>query len=262
MSTRFLRRTARRVALATTLATCAAALSAPAASHGAFHFIKVSEIGNPVGFADDFIELQLYAGGQQFVSTHHVRIFDAAGAVQGDYEVPTNLGNGDSQRTFTVGNSTASDYNYGGVTVSGAGGAVCWNELGAPGPFGGIDCVSWGSYAPGVEPLSSPAGTNAPAIPDGQSLRRKIDRGCATLLEAGDDTNNSSADFVLGAPTPRNNSVVPTEKPCNTGSPNPPGGKKKAKKKCKKKKKKKGKKGYASAAAKKKKCKKKKKKKK
>ena len=46
------------------------------------------------------------------------------------------------------------------------------------------------------------------------ALRRKIGAGCATLLEAGDDTNNSAADFEAVFPSPRPNSVTPTEHAC------------------------------------------------
>jgi hypothetical protein len=216
----------------------------------AFHDIRVSEVHNGVGATDDFFELQMFSNGQNQVATHHLRIFDAIGGVLGDYAVPTNLPNGETQRTFTIGNTATQDYNYGGATVGNLGGAVCWNEKGIPPPLGGVDCVSWGTFTPGVELLSSPAGANAAAIPPGQSLNRKITPGCATLFEAADDTNNSATDFVLGAATPRNNTAAPTEKPCTP-----------AKKKCKKKKKKKGKvKAGSSAKKKKKSCKKKKKK--
>jgi len=46
------------------------------------------------------------------------------------------------------------------------------------------------------------------------SLERSIAPGCPTLLEAGDDTDNSSADFTLAAPSPRNNATTPTETAC------------------------------------------------
>jgi hypothetical protein len=73
------------------------------------------------------------------------------------------------------------------------------------------------------------------------------------MLEVGDDTNNSAVDFALGAPTPRNSGVTPTEFGClmPTSATTTT-----AKKKCKKKKKKK----RSAAVAKKKSCKKKKKK--
>jgi len=51
------------------------------------------------------------------------------------------------------------------------------------------------------------------------TLQRLITPGCATQLEAGDDTNDSAADFALAPPTPRNNSTPPTEKGCDTSAP-------------------------------------------
>jgi hypothetical protein len=50
-------------------------------------------------------------------------------------------------------------------------------------------------------------------------LQRSIAPGCATQLEAGDDTDDSATDFKLAAPTPRNNSTAPTEKACDTTPP-------------------------------------------
>ena len=54
-------------------------------------------------------------------------------------------------------------------------------------------------------------------IPDGMALRRKIAPGCATLLEPGDDHDNSAADFSAVFPGPRPNSVAPTEHACGGG---------------------------------------------
>ncbi len=59
------------------------------------------------------------------------------------------------------------------------------------------------------------------------------------MLEAGDDTNNSAADFHAVTPNPRSNSVAPTETPCAgsgpTGYPAPaPANPSPKKKKCKK----------------------------
>jgi hypothetical protein len=79
-----------------------------------------------------------------------------------------------------------------------------------------LDCVSWGAFpnTPGVL-----AGTNAApgGIPIGQSLTRSIAPGCPTLLEDADDTDDSATDFSLTVPTPRRNSVPPTETPCPEG---------------------------------------------
>jgi hypothetical protein len=239
----------KRRRIAVLAAASAMALTGAFASQAAadYHLIKISEVHSGVAVNGDYVELQMYADGQNNVATHHLRLFDGTGSVLGDYAVPTSLANGQSQRTFTIGNTPDFDFNYGGVSV-GASGAACWNEKGIPPPLGGVDCVSWGVYTPGLEALSSPAGTPALGLLPGQSLNRRIDLGCTTLLESFDDTDNSSRDFRIGAPTKRSNAVAPTEKPC-----------KKPAKKCKKKKG--GKKSADAAGKKKKKCKKKKKKK-
>ena len=65
--------------------------------------------------------------------------------------------------------------------------------------FGVVDCVSWGAFS---GPPTLPAGEPAPALSSGQSLTRSIARGCATLLEAGDDTDDSAADFALARTHP------------------------------------------------------------
>jgi hypothetical protein len=85
-------------------------------------------------------------------------------------------------------------------------GAVC---------FDGVDCVSWGG-----EGLSDPAALPDGAIPRNgplpviSALRRHIVRGCPTLLEAADDTNDSAADFVQLDRDPTPNSAAPTEVAC------------------------------------------------
>jgi hypothetical protein len=221
-----------------------------AANAGAsFHLVKVSEVHEDAagGLLGDYAELQMYAAGQNLLATHWIRFLNVNGDALAEYELP-NVPSGENQRTVLIGNTgvAGADFANAGVNVEASGG-VCWNTTN--GGLGGIDCVVWGAFN-GATPPSSPAGS--PAAPAGlgagQSLQRKLTPGCATLLEAGDDTNNSAADFVVGAPTPRNNSVAPTEKAC-TGAAKA--------KKCKKQKKGKGKSGAAAA---KKKCKKKKKK--
>jgi hypothetical protein len=105
--------------------------------------------------------------------------------------------------------------------LSPSGGAVCWESL---------DCVSWGNFS---GTLPSPAGSPAsPAgIPEGMALRRTISAGCATLLEPTDDRDNSATDFAPVFPSPRTNSIAPTERACASaggqqggGTGGPPGG--------------------------------------
>ncbi len=224
-----------------------------AAGAGAnYHLVKIREVHKGATMAGDYVMLQMYAAGQNIFATHNVRFLDGTGSVVADYDL-TNVPNGESQRTYLLGNSVSgADQNEAGVYI-GADGAVCYNELNGGGlASNGIDCVSWGNFTPTGEPLSSPAQPNAlTGLGGNQSLVRTITRGCATALDSADDTDNSAADFSVGAAIGRSNAGVPTEKLCTTTQ---------KQNKCKKKKKKKGK-GKAAAAKKKKKkkCKKKKK---
>ncbi len=202
------------------------ALSAPSAS-ASFHEILVREVY--AGFAADpdveYVELQMYAGGQEFVKDQAIRTYDAAGAPVKANPFPTNVARGSNQSTIVMA-TPAAESKFGiaadaALSPTGqldpAGGAVCWAEL---------DCVSWGSFNGG--PLPSPAGSPAGAIPEGMALRRTIAPGCATLLEAADDRDNSALDFTAVFPAPRANATIPSEAPCgSTGSgsgPSGPGG--------------------------------------
>jgi hypothetical protein len=89
--------------------------------------------------------------------------------------------------------------------MANSGGGVCLVSTTFPSP---IDCVAWGTATvPG-------AGTPEPEIPAGSSLERSIVAGCNTLLEPGDDTGSSAADFAPAFPFPEPNSAIPTESAC------------------------------------------------
>jgi hypothetical protein len=251
--------TRRRVTgIALTLSLALTAIFATS-SHAAFHLVKVREVHKGTAITGDYVMLQMYEAGQNLFGGHHVRFLDGTGNVLADYTL-NNVANGQNQRTYLLGNTgvAGADQTEAGVNVA-TNGAVCYNELGLG--MGGIDCVAWGTFTQTVENLSSPG---LPAFGTGlagnQSLVRTIARGCATALDAPDDTNNSAADFSLAAPIGRPNATAPTEVECKPTVPV-------KKKKCKKKKRKKkgsAKKSHADDAAKKKKkkrCGKKKKKK-
>jgi hypothetical protein len=214
-----------RVAAMTSAVLTGLALAAPSAG-AVFHLMKVREVylgSAGASYNDAFIELQMYAAGQNQVGGHAVNYYGAAGgSPAGSIPIDNNVPNGDNQRTILIGDtsvpgsdvSNAQSGQLGdGIHVYAGGGAVC---------FENIDCVSWGGFT-GAASLPSPTGNPAPAIPDGSSLERSIAPNCATLLEGPDDTDNSLADFFVATPWPRNNAATPTETPC-TGAPNPGGG--------------------------------------
>ena len=144
-----------------------------------------------------------------------------------EYELP-NVPNGQNQRTVLIGNTgvIGADFTNAGVALQQDGG-VCLDTHNGYDGTGGFDCVAWGNFTGSTHPLSSPA---LPTILGGvglsvnQTLQRTISRGCATALDAADDTDSSVNDFsLIGMPNPRGNSLVASEKLCTgTGTTTTP----------------------------------------
>jgi hypothetical protein len=222
----------RRQATAGIAATAAAALvlTLPAGASAAFHLVMVREVFAG-GANSDFIEVQMPSAGENFIAGHEIDVYNASGTLVDTITPNESADSGQSQRTILFGDTgveaafgVAPDFLDADVALNPAGGAVCWRDGQPP------DCVAWGNFSGTA--LPSPAGSpvSAGGIPDGMSITRSIARGCATLLERNaDDTNDSAADFAVTTPTPRPNSVAPTEMPCpavpntmiNTRPPNP-----------------------------------------
>jgi hypothetical protein len=175
-----------------------------------FHEISIREVyaGSAAQPGSQYVELQAWSSGQSFLGGHSLKTYAEDGNVAGTATFASMVPNGVNQMTVLLATpaaeaefGVAADKGLAG-TLSPSGGAVCWENL---------DCVSWGSFGGA---LPSPAGPPAAAIPDGQALRRTISPGCPTLLEAGDDHDNSAADLSAVFPAPRSNSVAPSERPC------------------------------------------------
>ncbi len=199
----------RQIALAFSLAVIVVLIAAQTAA-ASFHLILVREVY--AGAANDsYVVLQAYEGGQNLVSGHTVTAYDAAGGQIGEFTFGGNVSNGANNMTILVADSGYATTFPGGPTpnatmasldLSAAGGAVCW---------AGVDCVSWGSFS-GV--TSPSAGAPAVAFSGGQALRRSIAGSCPTFLDLSDDTDQSSADFSLQTPNPRNNASPIAEIQC------------------------------------------------
>jgi hypothetical protein len=206
---------------------CVAALIAlvvlPAPALADHHLIKIREFfpGTAATANDAFLELQMYAAGQNLVGGHDIYVYPPGAAAPAVHtfnpDLPTPA-NAQSQRTIlAAGTNSAVDADYPENFDSAPGfspgaGAICFVSTTG---FGIIDCVEWGTGNDGVD---AGAPVLPSGIPDGSSVTRSIAPNCATLLEAADDTNDSATDFAQSAPTPRPNSVTPTETAC------PPGG--------------------------------------
>jgi hypothetical protein len=221
-----------------------AALGLVAASASAtFHLMKVREVSSGTGTPDSsYIEVQMYAGSQNFLhnGAELLRCNSTCSTLT-TFSPFSNVANGNTQDTVVFGDSGlgsgSKDFNVDlNLDSIEAGGAICY--LSEPGFH---DCVSWGNFSAnttltGAYGTVANPGPPASALTSGMALRRSIAPGCATLLEASDDTNNSSVDFPsLVTPDPRPNSTTPTETACGGGpvggSPPPSAKKKKCKKK-------------------------------
>jgi len=202
----------------------AGSVGAPAAE-AAFHLVMVREV-HPGAAEDSYVELQAYAAGQNFVAGHAVTVYDSAGGLVHTSSFSNSVANGENQRTILLGDSSvqaafgvAPDLVDPGLSIVAAGGAACWNAGSIP-----ADCVAWGNFSGGAELLAA-TGTSAgpPASPGGiaaaTAIRRTIAPGCPTLLEVGDDSDASSADFSEVTPAPRNNAAAVVEAEC-PGVPN------------------------------------------
>jgi hypothetical protein len=172
----------------------------------------------------EYVVLQMTADGQNSISGQVLQFYSASGSLASSYAIPSNVANGQSQRTVLLATQEAvedfsglpsPDFNLGSASdrIDPGGGGICLTGSG----LGQDDCVTWG-----IIPLATlgnpylPDGQvgNAATIEDGAALQRKINLGCLTYLDSADDTNNSANDFIQVSPAPRSNTAIPTEIRC------------------------------------------------
>lgn len=209
-------------AVAVALAVAALALPTPAAA--SFHLMKVSEVYAGTGMTpDDYVELRMYEPGQNSVTGHKISVYDATGAPSYTFTFPANAASGQSQRTILLGagplaNGVDPDFTDPALApaLTKSAGAACFDAI-------PVDCVAWGAFT-GAALLPGAVGNPvAPSgIANGSSISRNTAAGCPTELEAGDDTDDSAADFeVTTERSPRPNSDPPAGKPCGGGGEKP-----------------------------------------
>ena len=168
-----------------------------------FHLMSIREVY--VGPAGDpnaqYVELQMYAAGQNVVDGHDLTFYGATGTLLGTVTFTANVPNGGNQDYILIAtNEAATKF---GVTadlvmtplLNPAGGKVC---------FENVDCFSWGSYS-GTHTSPSPSGNrfnSGGGLTADTAVRRDISGGSnPSTLDAADDTDDSAADFDF-APSP------------------------------------------------------------
>jgi hypothetical protein len=203
----------------------AAVLLAAPAAQATFHLIKVREV-YPGSADDSYVELQMYASGQTFLTNHAMTVYDSSGTLVHSSKFAAGVTSGTNQATVLIGDSNvqaefgvAPDLVDPTLTIPAAGGAACWNAGGVP-----ADCVAWGNFSGGAALQTATGATvgfpvSPGGITAGKAIRRTIEPGCSTLLEDSDDSNNSAADFAEVTPAPRDNASAIVEHTC-PGPPN------------------------------------------
>lgn len=217
--------TGRRARFGLPLLVAIVALLFAAPAQATFHLIKVREV-HPGTSDDSYVELQTYAAGQSFLGGHAMTLYDAGGTLVHSSTFSASTANAANQQTVLIGDTrvqeafgVAPDLVDGGLAISAAGGAACWNAGGIP-----ADCVAWGDFSgDGALQIATGTSVGAPVSPagvgPGKAIRRTIEPGCPTLLEESDDSDSSAADFSEVAPAPRNDSSPISEHTC-AGAPN------------------------------------------
>jgi hypothetical protein len=189
-------------------------LVAASSASATYHEIKIRAVFEGVAAHTAFVELQMYADGQNQTLNRHITVWDHTGLQVHSSPAFPNVAQGQNQRTILVGDNAAAgspdvvDATLRSALVAdGMGGAVCYDVL---------DCVAWGTWAPSdLAKLPSPAGTPIAGLATNFAYARNIVANCPTALDAADDTDNSAADFFATGGFPvRNNSVTPTEVVC------------------------------------------------
>lgn len=197
-------RIARRLAAAFALALFAAA---PASA--SFHLMKVVEVfaGAPAAPNAQYVVLQMYFGGQNFVASHRVTIYNAAGTPVGTFTFGAAVPNGLTQDRILV--ATVEAQAFFAITpdllmqpvIGAGGGKACFDAIPE-------DCVAWGNYSGGSAGVGTPFNASV-GIPVARAARRRLDiTGTPGALDSGDDTDNCANDFIAALPTPRNNTRV------------------------------------------------------
>jgi cysteine-rich repeat protein len=170
-----------------------------------FHLMKVVEIfpGTAASPSAQYVVIQMYASGQNLVGGHALTVFNGAGAVVGTFTFTGNVANGANQAKILIATSQAETF-FGinadlvmSASMLSSGGKVCW--------AGTIDCVAWGAYTGSSAGVGTPFNAGG-GLTCGRAAARRLNlSGSSTVLDAGDDTDNSANDFAFATPVPRNN---------------------------------------------------------
>jgi hypothetical protein len=181
---------------------CAFLLPAPFA-RASFHLNLIREVFGGTADAPDaqYVELQMWANGQNFVSGKPIIVYDSTDTEVARFEFTDDAANGLDQSSILVATPEAEAL-FGveaelemTAAIPPGGGKLC---------FDGIDCVAWGTFPAGDITTGNPYSPSI-GLPTGEAIVRDISDGDPNKLEGADDTDDSAADFDAGQALPTNN---------------------------------------------------------
>jgi cysteine-rich repeat protein len=183
-----------------------AALPAARPADAAFHLMNIVEVftGTPAAPGAQYVVLQMWDVGQNFVAGHTITFYDRFGGDPVTFTFGGNVPNGANQDKIFIANAAAQgffnltpDLLITGTPIRPEGGKICFEVW---------DCVAWGNYAGDPAGVGTPFARPTGLVP-GHAMRRRLDvAGGPTTLDAADDTHDSANDFRdTASPAPRNN---------------------------------------------------------
>ncbi len=200
------------------LSALAITLFATQAANANFHLMKVVEVfgGTQAAPNAQYVVIQMFAGGQTQVGGHTISVFGPTGTlIQGfSFTGPVAVGTTQSKILIATPQAAAffglsADLTMPSAVIPIAGGKVCFDS--SP-----VDCLAWGNYSGDMTGIGTPFNVSSGLMLTKAATRRLNVAGGATTLEAADDTDNCSTDFLAQAPTPRNNAGTAGTIPANT----------------------------------------------
>src|ERR1051325_916605 len=153
-----------RSAAVAALVVLAGALGARPA-HASFHLNKVVEIFPGTAAAPDaqYVVLQAYFSGQEFVSNRILHFYDSQGNDVLSYTIPHDVAVGNDQSKILFATAAAqtffgtagfADFVIPGTPIHPEGGKVCFE--GGPSFPVTLDCVAWGNYSGSAVGVGTP----------------------------------------------------------------------------------------------------------
>ena len=178
-----------------------------AQANASFHLMKVVEVfgGTQAAPNAQYVVIQMYSGGQNQVGGHGITVFGPTGTAIQTFSFAGAVAVGTNQSKILIATPAAAtffnltaDLTMPNGSIPIAGGKVCFDS--SP-----VDCLAWGNYSGDMTGIGTPFNVSGGLVLTKAATRRLNIAGGATALEAGDDTDNCSTDFLAQAPTPRNN---------------------------------------------------------